>query len=186
MSELLGVTWVQAAATVLATVAMYLTFLVCVRVFGQRRIAAMSAVELGSVMALGAVVGRTSLLLRPTLAAGVLVTVTLFAMQALLTTLRRRHRIDRVLSPSPVLLVACGGLIPGALRSSGVSEADVRQRLRLAGVHSLAEVEAVVLETNGAVSVVRHGVDVEPWLFADVPGAELVIRARDEGGGAPD
>jgi uncharacterized membrane protein YcaP (DUF421 family) len=191
MAEQLGAGWTQVAMVATATVAMYLTLVVCVRLLGQRSLANMSSFDLGCTIALGAVVGRTSLLLEPTLLAGVVAIVTLFATQTTLARLRQRHWVDRLMNRPPVLLMAGGTPLCENLRSSHVAEDELRQKLRLAGIRSLTEVRCVVLERNGAVSVVRQDEPLDPWLFSDVPDVELLSGGeRDDGswsrgGGAP-
>jgi uncharacterized membrane protein YcaP (DUF421 family) len=61
-----------------------------------------------------------------------------------------------------------GELRRDAMRRSHVSEDELRQRLRLAGIRHRHEVQCVVLERNGNVSVIRGGEDVDPWLLSDV------------------
>jgi uncharacterized membrane protein YcaP (DUF421 family) len=182
MAEQLGAGWAQVAMVAIATVTMYLTLVTCVRLLGQRSLANMSSFDLGCAIALGAVVGRTSLLLEPTLLAGVVAIGTLFATQTTLARLRQRHWVDRLMNRPPVLLMVGATPLSENLRSSHVAEDELRQRLRLAGIRSPTEVRCVVLERNGQVSVVRQGEPLDRWLFSDIPGAELLAGAeRDDG-----
>lgn len=172
----LGATWGQVAAVAVTTVGMYLALVVLIRVVGQRSLAMMSGFDVGCVVALGAVVGRTVLLETPTLVVGVVALLSLFSMQALLSLFRRRRSFDRWINRPPVLLVDDGRLLHDNMRRAHVAEDELRQRLRLAGVHRLDEVRCVVLERTGAVSVLRYGPDVDPWLLADVDG--LAAQSR--------
>ena len=172
MEQQLGTDWEQAGFVALTTVAMYLTLIVCVRLLGQRTLANMSSFDLGCAIALGAVVGRTSLLLEPTLLVGIVAMLTLFGTQITLALVRQNHRVDRLMNRPPVLLMAGSTPLPDNLRASHVAEDELRQRLRLAGIRNLGEVRCVVLERNGSVSVVRRGAPLDPWLYSDVPGAE--------------
>lgn len=185
MAEQLGAGWAQVAMVAAATVVMYLTLVACVRLLGQRSLANMSSFDLGCAIALGAVVGRTSLLLEPTLLAGVVAIVTLFATQTTLARLRQRRWVDRLMNRPPVLLMVGATPLVENLRGSHVAEDELRQKLRLAGIRNPTEVRCVVLERNGAVSVVRQDEPLDPWLFSDVPGVELLSSAeRDGSGGA--
>lgn len=67
MAAELGITWTRAAAVVVSAVVIYLALIVYVRVVGQRSLAAMSSFDFGVAVALGAVIGRTVLLIEPTL-----------------------------------------------------------------------------------------------------------------------
>ncbi|RZU33916.1 DUF421 domain-containing protein [Blastococcus saxobsidens] len=183
MREQLGIDAGTAALVVLTTVAMYLTLVLCVRLVGQRSLATMSSFDLGCAIALGAVVGRTVLLLDPTLATGVVAMVTLFATQTTLARLRQSRWVDRLMNRPPVLLMAGPTPLTDNLRAAHVAEDELRQKLRLAGIRDLAEVRCVVLERTGAVSVIRRSEPLDPWLFSDVPGAERLLGAeRDEPG----
>jgi len=54
------------------------------------------------------------------------------------------------------------------MRRAHVVEDEVRQAARRAGARSLDELQCVVLERNGALSVVRFGQPVDPWLLEDL------------------
>ena len=166
--EVLGSTWQYLLLVAVSTAGIYVAFVVLVRLVGQRSLASMSSFDFACVVALGAVLGRTALLQRPTLAAGVVALVTFVVLQGVLGILRRDRRFDRWINRSPVLLVHEGRLLRQNMDRAHVVEDEIRQRLRLAGVRRLDEVHAVVLERNGAVSVLRAGEDVDPWLLSDV------------------
>lgn len=168
MAAALGATWGEVLLVVLSTVTMYVAFIALVRVVGQRSLASMSSFDFACVVALGAVMGRTVLLREPTLALGVVALATFVVLQGLFGVARRDRRFDRWINRSPVLLVHDGRLQEASMARAHVSEDDVRQRLRLAGIRRLDEVQCVVLERNGAVSVLRRGEDVDPWLLSDV------------------
>lgn len=168
MAEQFQIDLETAATVVVATVCVYTTFVVLVRLLGQRSLASLSSFDFACVVAFGAVLGRTVLLDDPTLIIGVIALVTFFAMQGLLGALRQNRRIDRLMNRPPVLLAADGLLLRHNMRTVHVVEDEIRQALRRAGARSLGEVQYVVLERNGAVSVVRGGRPVDPWVLDDV------------------
>ena len=180
MADQLGITPQAAFQVVVATVVMYLALVLMVRLLGQRTLSSMSSFDLGCVIALGAVIGRTALLLHPTLLAGLIAMATLFATQVTLSRVRQSRRVDRLANRPPVLLMAGPTPLPDNMRMAHVAEDELRQKLRLAGIRNRTEVRCVVLERNGAVSVVRHGEDHDPWLFSDVPGAERLHEGAAE------
>ncbi|MFC4942957.1 DUF421 domain-containing protein [Pseudonocardia sp. GCM10023141] len=151
-----------------ATVGISLALLVLVRVSGQRGLAAMSGTDVACVIALGAVVGRTALLEVPTLVTGVIALTVLFGMQRLLAVLGRIPAWGRVLSRRPTVLMRDGRLCDDALRRSRVSENDLRQQLRLAGISHREQVRLAVLERTGQISVLRSGAEPERWLLSDL------------------
>ncbi|HEX4357403.1 MAG TPA: YetF domain-containing protein [Pseudonocardia sp.] len=95
----------------------------------------------------------------------------LFAVQRLLG-LAQRHPLHRALfDRAPVLLMVGGELRAAQPRRARVTEDELRQRPRLAGISRLEEVGCVVLERNGQISVPRRDADLDPWPLDDVPGA---------------
>jgi uncharacterized membrane protein YcaP (DUF421 family) len=167
VTGLLGIDLPTALAVVIATLGICLTLLVLVRVSGARTLATMSGADVACVIALGAVVGRTTLLAVPTLAAGVIALVVLFGLQRVLTWLERRQRWGRLLSRPPLVLMSRGGIRHDALERARLSHDDLRQCLRLSGVTHRDQVALVVLERTGQISVLC-GADPEDWLIMDL------------------
>ena len=163
-----------ALQVVIATVVVYLAFVLLLRLLGQRTVATLSIVDLASVMAVGALVGRTALLAVPSLATGLVGLVTLLVTHRAVTGLQRRAPFSRWLRSEPVVLAWHGELLPDAMRRARVSDDDMRQELRLAGVSTVEQVSCVVLERNGQISVLR-----------DPPAPELLADLRLQSG-APD
>jgi uncharacterized membrane protein YcaP (DUF421 family) len=60
------------------------------------------------------------------------------------------------------------GMRHEAMRRARVTEDEIRQRLRLAGIGDPREVGWVVLERTGRISVVRASSGLDPALLADV------------------
>ncbi|MGI8458588.1 MAG: hypothetical protein ACR2LI_10805, partial [Propionibacteriaceae bacterium] len=127
MTELLGISDIEAFAVVVSTVSMYLLLLLLVRLLGQRRLANLSSFDFGAAVAVGAVLGRAALLERPTLAAGVLVLVTLFLLQLVVGRLRLFRRIDHLVNRPPMLLMAGSELLTENLRRTDIVEDELRQ-----------------------------------------------------------
>jgi uncharacterized membrane protein YcaP (DUF421 family) len=158
-----------AIQVVIATAAIYLAFVALLRLAGPRSLATLSLSDLAFVMALGALVGRTTLLAEPSLATGVLALATLFLMQRLMSALQRHGPWRDRLHRTPVVLVHDGRLVPDALRRTRVHDAELREALRHAGVVALADVAYAVLEPTGRISVLRGPGPIDPWLTADLP-----------------
>jgi uncharacterized membrane protein YcaP (DUF421 family) len=157
-------------AVALTTVAMYVVFLVLVRVMGRRSLAALSIHDVAGVMAFGAVLGRTALLSVPTLAGGVVAMVTLFVLQRLFALTRRSRLFGASLRQEPILLMSGSDVRDADLRRARVTHDELRQCLRLAGITRLDDVAWVVLEANGQISVARRDSTPDPFLVEDIAG----------------
>ncbi|MDQ2668909.1 MAG: DUF421 domain-containing protein, partial [Gemmatimonadota bacterium] len=67
----------------------------------------------------------------------------------------RSKRIHHLVRQPPALLLWDGKMLEDKLRSSSTSADEVRAAVRYAGLGSLSEARAVVLENNGEFSVVE-------------------------------
>lgn len=177
MLQQLLVTPEQALAVVLSTAGIYWAFVILVRLLGQGPLARVSSSDLASAVALGAVIGRAALGYTPTLAAGVLALLTLFAMQALAGLLQSGARRHRLLDNAPVLLMAGTEVLHENLRRNHLVEEELWPRLRLAGIRSPSEVACVVLEPTGEISVLRRGEPLDRAMMGNVRGAERLFPA---------
>jgi uncharacterized membrane protein YcaP (DUF421 family) len=173
MFQQLGTSWSNVALVVVSTVSIYAAFVILVRAMGQRSLATMAAFDLALVVAVGSLIARTSLLRDPTLAQGVAALLTLFALQAAVAFLRRFAVVDHLVTTQPILLVKDGEVLHDHLRHAHLLEKDLRQKLRLAGVGSLAAVQCAVLERNGAISVIKRGTATQSDVMIDVAGAPI-------------
>ncbi|RMB59623.1 DUF421 domain-containing protein [Tessaracoccus antarcticus] len=172
MLEKLLVTPAEGLSVVISTAALYWGFILIIRVLGQRALARISSPDLATVVALGAVIGRAALGYTPTLGAGLLALVTLFAMQAMAGQIRRFTLYPRTLNNVPWLLMAGTVPITDNLRRTHLAEEELLGQIRLAGIRHLTEVACVILETTGEISVMRRGIPIDRKLMADVRGIE--------------
>lgn len=118
--------------------------------------------------------GRVVLGDTPTLPAGVIGLITLFALQAVFGVLRRSPRADAAMTNQPLLLMANGEVLRDNLRKAHIVEDELRGKLRLAGVRRYDVIASVILERTGAVSVLRQGEAISPELLSDVRGREAI------------
>lgn len=170
----LGVGPTHALAVVLSAIGIYLAFLVLVRIFGARVLTGMGTFDVVVVITVGAVSGRVILGHPPTLSAGVIGLVCLFAMEAVFGEARRTIRGARWVNAPPVLLMAGDETLVRNLRATHVTVPELSAALRHAGVRHPGEVACAVFEATGRISVVRCGEPLDPELLAGVKDAERV------------
>ncbi|WP_129138597.1 DUF421 domain-containing protein [Modicisalibacter coralii] len=168
--------WRVALSSVLA----YIGLVAMLRVSGRRTLSKMNAFDLVVTVALGSILASIVLSRDVTLAQGGLALALLIGMQYLVTwSSVRLPWVRRLVTGEPALLLHRGELLPRALRVARVTPAEIRAAVRSAGLASLDEVEAVVLETDGELSVVGRVEGDEASSLADVtrPGRRA-DRAR--------
>lgn len=149
--------WHGLVRVLLVGVSAYVALVLMLRVSGPRTLSKLNAFDLVVTVALGSTLATVLLSKDVSLTEGLLAFAVLIGLQYAVTwTSVRSSRFSRLVKSEPVLLVHQGRLLPGTLRRARVVEAEVRATLRDQGFARLEEVEAVVLETDGSLSVLRQ------------------------------
>lgn len=134
---------------------LYFGLVLLLRTSGGRSLSQMTAYDFIVNVAIGAVLGRSLTAHGVSLAEGLLALALLLVLQYVLArTQTRSRRLFGILSNSPALLYLDGSFRDDVLDRHRLTEADVRAAVRKDGFGSMSQVEAVVLESNGALSVV--------------------------------
>ena len=129
----LGIEWHRIPVVVLATLGIYLSFMILVKVFGSRVLTSMTASDAIIIM-FGAVAGRVIVGNPPTLAAGVIGLTTLMALEAAFGTIRKVVKWTRFLDRRPVLLVFRGKMVEENLTLAHITKSDIYSAARKAGI----------------------------------------------------
>ncbi len=136
----------------------YLALVLLLRVTGKRTLSKMNAFDLVVTVALGSTFATVLLSKDVALAEGVAAFALLVFLQFAITWASvRSRRVRSLVKAEPCLLLRDGRFLPEAMRRERVTEDEVRAAARAQGIASLDGVAAVVLETDGSVSVVEGG-----------------------------
>lgn len=175
----LGIEWHRIPVVVLATLGIYLSFMVLVKLFGSRVLTSMTASDAIIIIMFGAVAGRVIVGNPPTLAAGVIGLTTLMALEAAFGTIRKVVKWTRFLDRRPILLVFSGEMVEDNLALAHITESDIYSASRRAGISRMEDVQIMILEPTGHVSVIKVGQAIDPELFKDLVGSEYIEDAKD-------
>ncbi len=178
----LGIEPHRIPVVILATVGIYLAFMILVKLFGTRVLTSMTASDAVIIIMFGAVSGRVIVGNPPTLAAGIVGLLTLMVLEAAFGTFRRYIRWSRYIDRRPVLLVYDGELLPENMHFAHITESDVNSATRKAGLGRRADIQLMILEPTGQISVIKIGQFVDPALFRDILGAERIKGIEGEAG----
>lgn len=149
--------WTPVLRAVVACAGAYAGVVVLVRISGKRTLAQLNAFDWIVTVAFGSILATTALSDEVALVEGLAAFATLATLQLLVSFVSTRApRAQRVLKNEPALLVRDGRPLPEALRRERISEEEILQALRGAGVATLDGVGALVLETNGRLSVLQY------------------------------
>jgi uncharacterized membrane protein YcaP (DUF421 family) len=136
----------------------YLALILILRVTGKRMLSKMNAFDFVVTIALGSVLATVLMSKDIALAEGILGLAVLIGLQYVIAWSSTRSRsVNRIIKSEPTLLYYRGEFLRDALRQENVAEDALRAGMRSSGVGSMDDVEAVVLESDGSVSIIKPG-----------------------------
>lgn len=148
--------WDSVLRTLVVGVLAYLALVAFLRLSGNRTLSKLSAFDLVVTVALGSTLATVLLTKDVALADGALAFALLIGLQFAVTWSSVRVRwVRHLFTGEPLMLLYRGKVLSAALRRARVTEDEVRAVVRSAGLVSLGDARAVVLETDGSFSVVR-------------------------------
>lgn len=158
----------------------YAALVVLLRTSGKRTLAKLNAFDLVVTVALGSTLATVLLTKSVALLEGLAAFALLAGLQYLVAWLSiRSRRFSDFVKSEPTLLLHGGRFLYDAMRLQRVTQAEVLAAIRGAGAADPTQVLAVVLETDGSLSVVR---DVGP---SGQSGALMDVRGAEPGPGQP-
>jgi len=167
VSKWLWTSWGEAGLVLISAPLMLAAIVAAIRANGLRSFSKMSSFDFAVTVAIGSVLASV-VVSSTSLANGVLAVAGLLSVQSLIATLRRRTSLETLVDNAPVMLMRDGMVYEDAMRHASVTQADLVAKLREANVLRLDEVQAVVFESTGDVSVIHGDVDVDSALLDGV------------------
>ncbi len=163
--------WSSLVRTLIVSVLAYVVLVVFLRISGNRTLSKLNAFDLIVTVALGSTLATVLLSKNVPLADGILAFALLIGLQLVVTWTSVRMRwLRRILTGEPQLLLYRGEFMPASLRKARVTKDEVRSAVRSSGILALEGVEAVVLETDGSLSVVQRSSEAGPSSLENVQG----------------
>jgi uncharacterized membrane protein YcaP (DUF421 family) len=154
-SELFFQGWSGIIRTVIVGTLAYVVLVLFVRISGKRTLAKMNAFDLVVTVALGSTLSAVLLQETIALAEGATALGLLIALQYLVTFLSVRSKdFAKLVRSQPTLLARSGSYCSAALRDQRLTEDEVLSAVRSQGLETLDQVEAVILESDGSLSVI--------------------------------
>ncbi|MCC5033482.1 DUF421 domain-containing protein [Streptomyces sp. WAC 00631] len=151
----------------------YLLLVGVLRVSGKRTLAKLNSFDLVVTVALGSALATILLNSSVSLSEGAVALGVLIALQALSAWSATRSRTARkTVKQQPTLLLHNGEMLRQAMARQRITAGEVRQALRTQGVGDIDDVAAVVLETDGGMSVVTRSSAGSRSALADVQTPE--------------
>lgn len=166
--------WYNIGRTVALAAIAFLALIIVLRVSGKRTLSKLNVFDFVFVVAIGSVFAATIIEKDVTLFEGLAAVTTLVVIQIVLASIAARsRRFEKLINGEPTLLFSGGRFIHSALRAEHITEEEVRAAIREQGVTNVDDVDAVVIENDGSLTV--------SWT-SHRPGASSLVDAKTPDG----
>jgi uncharacterized membrane protein YcaP (DUF421 family) len=133
----------------------YIALVLVVRISGKRTLSKLNAFDLVVTVALGSTLATVLLSKDVALAEGVLALVLLVGLQFAITWLCTRFKaFQSLVKAEPTLVLHRGRCLEAAMRRQRLTQEEIFAALRANGSSNVGDVAAVILETDGTLSVI--------------------------------
>ena len=150
-------TWSDLVRVVVITMLAYASLILLLRISGKRSLAKLNIFDFVVTIALGSTLATVLLSSEVSFAEGVLALAMLALLQWIVSYGSvRADWFKRMIRSEPRLLLRDGDLMGDAMRDERITRGEIESAVRKAGIGDLAQVAAVVLETDGELSVVAR------------------------------
>lgn len=147
--------WENIFRTIVVGLLAYVSVILFIRISGMRTLAKLNAFDLVVTVALGSTLSSVLLQKSISLAQGVTALGLLIALQYLVTFLSvRSTRFAKLVRSEPSLLARHGIFYGDAMVRQRLTEDEVLSAVRAQGLQGLENVEAVILESDGSLSII--------------------------------
>jgi len=140
-----------------STLAVYLFIVIAIRLFGKKELAQLSVVDLVFILLISNAVQNAMVGPDATLSGGLLAATTLFVVNYLLKYLQYRFpQFGKIVQGDATMLIYQGKMIESHMKKVRISDAELMEAVREHGVESVKEVDLVIMEVDGSISVLSE------------------------------
>ena len=142
-------------ATLLRAIMLYIFVLIVMRLMGKREIGQLQPFELAIAIMIADLASIPMAEIGIPIFNGIISILGLLVMNLLISIINMKSVNGRkILSGKPRILVYRGKIDEKALKKERITINELQERLRVKDVYNLADVEYVILETSGEISVI--------------------------------
>lgn len=169
MKQIFFEDWYSTLRTIISTILAYIALITMLRISGKRTLAKMYAFDLVITVAIGSSFATVALSKDVALLNGTLVFLLLILMQFILTWLSvRSNFVKKIVVSQPVMLLYKGEILDYALKKERITIEDLYAAARIKGIGSLQDIDVIVLETTGDITVMPNATLHEAQTLTDV------------------
>lgn len=147
----------EATNIVLSVLGIFTIIILITRLFGLRTFAKMSSFDFASTIAVGSILASIILNGNQSLLKGGIALLTIIAFQTVFSFLTRKvNFFNQAFTNKPQIIMWKGEILHQQLKKCNVGEDDLVAKLRESNVHDFKEVQAVIFESTGDISVLHN------------------------------
>jgi uncharacterized membrane protein YcaP (DUF421 family) len=142
---------------ILSTTGVYLFIILALRLLGKTELAQLSITDLIFVLLISNAVQNAMVGSDTSLEGGILAASVLFILNLIFKKLKYKFpSIKKVMEGEPVILIHKGKLLEENCRKNNITKDELLQAIREHGSASIEEVDSLILEADGNISVVSN------------------------------
>lgn len=170
MEKWININFTAASGIFISTIVIYIAVILLTRIFGKRSFSKMSSFDFAMTIAVGSVIASTMLSSSVSLLEGLWGLLLIYILQISAAFLRRYKFFEAAIDNTPLLLMDGATILHDNLKKARVTEADLRSKLRESNVLQLSQVQSVIFETTGDISVLHSEKNqkIDEWILKDV------------------
>lgn len=149
--------WDSIFRTLILTILGYISMVFLLRVSGKRTLSKMNAFDFIVTIALGSSLSSVALSKNITLADGILVFFLFIFLQFIISWLSVRFSpVKNIVTSKPSLLLYKGEILTEVLKKERISKDELYLSARENGISNLQEIDIIVLETTGDMTIIKN------------------------------
>lgn len=149
--------WEPLARIFLVGAITYVALILLLRISGNRTLSKMNSFDLVVTVAFGSTFSSILIDASITLAQGISAIALLIVLQFVITWLSVRSRIvSKLIKTQPTLILTEGTMQAEAMKRTRITADEVRSAIRQRGYGAVEMIDAVILETDGSLSVIAR------------------------------
>ena len=160
-----------ALSVIVSVIGVFTAIMIITRIIGLRTFAKMSSFDFASTIAVGSILASIIINEDQSILKGVLALISIIGFQTIFSFMVRKNDwFKKLFTNKPQMLMKDGEIIYDNLKSCNIGLSDLMGKLREANVHKLSEVQAVVFESTGDISVLHSSDinDIDSIILSDV------------------
>lgn len=147
----------------------YFGIILILRVSGKRTLASMNAFDFIITVAMGSAFGRILTASKVSVAEALTAFLLLVILQYTIAWIETRSKIfHKLITSQPALLYYNGAFIEKNMRRERINRDDLMGAVRKKKFGDLSKVEAIVMETDGSISIIRKNKDTDRLTYRQV------------------